>query len=133
MSKTRNLVQSDVDASAKMLVVAMGILWGCNWVAARIMLNSLGPWTVRTAGIGLGMITLFAVAWLGRISLTIPRGQRWRVFVASIFNVSLFSVCAAYSQVTGTTSRAIVIAYSMPIWTALLVLAPRRKLISFPV
>jgi drug/metabolite transporter (DMT)-like permease len=103
-----------------MLVVAMGILWGCNWVAARIMLNSLGPWTVRAAGIGLGMATLFTVAWLGRISLKIPPGQRWRVFVASIFNVSLFSVCAAYSQVTGTTSRAIVIAYSMPIWTALL-------------
>jgi len=34
--------------------------------------------------------------------------------------VAVFNVCSAYAQIYGTTSRAIVIAYSMPIWSALL-------------
>ena len=43
-----------------------------------------------------------------------------RLLIAGFFNVAVFDVCSAYAQVYGTTSRAIVIAYSMPIWAALL-------------
>jgi drug/metabolite transporter (DMT)-like permease len=40
--------------------------------------------------------------------------------IAGFFNVAVFGAGSAYAQVYGTTSRAIVIAYSMPIWAALL-------------
>ena len=43
-----------------------------------------------------------------------------KVLIAGFFNVAVFGVGSAYAQVYGTTSRAIVIAYSMPIWSALL-------------
>ncbi len=114
-------------ASAKLLVVIVGLTWGFNWVAARIILEALGPWSLRAVGIGLGTLTLFAAAAIGRISLAVPRGERMKILIAGAFNVAIFNVCSAYAQVYGTTSRAIVIAYSMPIWAALLARLCSRK------
>ena len=89
-------------------------------MAARIILTALPPWTMRALGIGLGALTLFAAAAIAGVSLAVPRGERGKILIAGFFNVAVFNVCSAYAQIYGTTSRAIVIAYSMPIWSALL-------------
>ena len=106
--------------TAKLLVVVMGFAWGFNWIATRIILSALPPWTMRTLGIGLGDLTLFAAAIVTGVSLAVPRGERLKILIAAFFNVGIFNVCSAYAQIYGTTSRAVVIAYSMPIWSALL-------------
>jgi drug/metabolite transporter (DMT)-like permease len=111
---------ADGAASAKLLVVLMGLGWGINWVAARIILEALPPWTMRTVGIGLGTLTLFAAAIISGVPLSIVRRDWLKVVIAGFFNVAVFGAGSAYAQVYGTTSRAIVIAYSMPIWAALL-------------
>ncbi len=110
----------DAAGTAKLLVVLMGLGWGINWIATRIILTALPPWTMRTIGIGLGDLTLFAAAAIAGISLAVPRGERVKILIAGFFNVAVFGVGSAYAQVYGTTSRAVVIAYSMPIWSALL-------------
>jgi drug/metabolite transporter (DMT)-like permease len=110
----------DSVASGRLLVLVIGLGWGFNWVAARAILEVLGPWQLRAVGIGLGALTLFIAATLIRVPLAVPRGERLKILIASFFNVMVFNVCSAYAQVFGTTSRAIVIAYSMPIWAALL-------------
>jgi len=112
--------RAEAAGSAKLLVVVMGVAWGFNWVAARIILTALPPWTMRALGIGLGALTLFAAAAISGVSLAVPRGERFKILIAGFFNVAVFNVCSAYAQIYGTTSRAIVIAYSMPIWSALL-------------
>lgn len=120
---------ADSAGSAKLLVVVMGMAWGFNWVASRIILTALPPWTMRALGIGLGALTLFVAAAVTGVKLGVPRGERLKVVIAAFFNVALFSACSAYAIVYGTTSRAIVIAYSMPIWSGLLAkLVLREKL-----
>ncbi len=120
MTAAGKTASQETAASAKVLVVVIGLIWGFNWVAARIILEALGPWTLRAVGIGLGTLTLFAAALIGRRSIAVPRGERMKILIAGVFNVAIFNVCSAYAQVYGTTSRAIVIAYSMPIWASLL-------------
>jgi drug/metabolite transporter (DMT)-like permease len=110
----------DATGSAKLLVVIMGLGWGFNWIATRFILQALPPWTMRAVGIGLGDLTLFTAAAIAGVSLAVPRGERIKILIAGFFNVLIFNVCSAYAQIYGTTSRAIVIAYSMPIWAALL-------------
>jgi drug/metabolite transporter (DMT)-like permease len=105
---------------ARLLVVLMGFAWGFNWIATRIILQSLTPWTLRAVGVGLGGAVLFAAAAVARTRLALPQGERMKVLIASVFNVGIFNVCSAYAQVYGTTSRAVVIAYSMPIWASVL-------------
>jgi drug/metabolite transporter (DMT)-like permease len=112
--------RTEAAAHAKLFVLAIGLIWGFNWVAARVILTALPPWTMRAVGIGLGTLTLFAAAAVGRVQLTVSRAQAGKILIAGVFNVAIFNVCSAYAQVYGTTSRAIVIAYSMPIWAALL-------------
>jgi drug/metabolite transporter (DMT)-like permease len=38
--------------------------------------------------------------------------------LAGFFNVAVFNICAAFAQLSGATSRTIMITYSMPIWSA---------------
>jgi len=109
-----------VTNGARVLVVLMGAGWGINWIASRVILEELSPWSLRAAGVGLGMVALFVAAALSRTPLSVPRGARLKLIVAAFFNVGIFNVLSAYSQVYGTTSRAVVIAYSMPIWASVL-------------
>jgi len=106
--------------NARLLVVLLGGCWGINWVAARIILEALHPWQMRAVGVGLGAATLFAAAALSGAKLSIARRNWSKILIAGFFNVAAFGLGSAYAQVYGTTSRAIVIAYSMPIWATLL-------------
>jgi drug/metabolite transporter (DMT)-like permease len=107
-------------ASAKLLVVLLAFAWGFNWIGAAVALQEIPPWTLRFAGSGIGAATLFAAAYLTGHSLRVPRGERRHVMVAGFFNVAAFQVLAAFAQLNGATSRAIIITYSMPIWSTVL-------------
>jgi drug/metabolite transporter (DMT)-like permease len=106
--------------AARTLIVLVGFAWGLNWIATRILLQSLPPLTIRSLAVALGALVLFAAAAFKGDRLVIPRGERTKVAIAGFFNVTVFNAFSVYSQVFGSTSRAVVIAYSMPIWTFLL-------------
>jgi drug/metabolite transporter (DMT)-like permease len=109
-----------VAGKAKLLVLLLAVAWGLNWIAAAIALRELSPWSLRIAGCGLGAVTLFAAAILTGHSLRVPRGEAKHVMVAGFFNVAAFQVLSGFAQMSGATSRAIIITYSMPIWATLL-------------
>jgi len=105
---------------AKLLVVLLAFAWGLNWIAAAIAFREISPWTLRVAGSSLGAMTLFSVAILSGYNLKVPRGEAKHVMVAGFFNVALFQLLSGFAQMSGATSRAIIITYSMPIWATLL-------------
>jgi drug/metabolite transporter (DMT)-like permease len=109
-----------VSGTAKLLVVLLAFAWGLNWIAAAIALREVSPWSLRVAGSGIGAITLFAAAIITGHRLKVPRGEHLHVMVAGFFNVAAFQVFSGFAQLSGATSRAIIITYSMPIWTVML-------------
>jgi drug/metabolite transporter (DMT)-like permease len=109
-----------VPGTAKLLVLLLAFAWGLNWIAAAVALQEMPPWSLRLAGAAIGTATLFAAALLSGHHLRIPRGQRLHVMFAGFLNVAVFQIFAAFAQVSGTTSRVIIITYSMPIWTTVL-------------
>jgi drug/metabolite transporter (DMT)-like permease len=110
----------DVTATAKLLVLLLAFAWGFNWIAAAVALREVSPWSLRFAGAGIGAGTLFAAAILTGHNLRVPRGEHLHVMVAAFFNVAAFQILSGFAQLSGATSRAIVITYSMPIWATLL-------------
>ena len=121
-------MKTDRAATARLLVVLLAFAWGLNWIAAAWGLREVPPWSMRFAGAGIGAALLFAVAALFGHDLHVPRRERVHVAIASLFNVAGFQIFAAFAQLSGETSRAIIITYSMPIWTTLLsVLVLREK------
>ena len=112
--------KSDVAATAKLLVVLLAFAWGFNWIAAAVALREVSPWSLRFAGAGIGAAILFAAAILTGHDLRVPRGEHLHVMVAGFFNVAAFQILSGFAQLSGATSRAIIITYSMPIWATLL-------------
>jgi drug/metabolite transporter (DMT)-like permease len=105
---------------AKLLVVLLAFAWGFNWIAAAIALRDVSPWSLRLAGSGIGAVILFSAALVTGHSLRVPRGEHLHVMVAGFFNVAAFQLLSGFAQLTGATSRTIIITYSMPIWATLL-------------
>lgn len=108
-------------ARARALVVLLGACWGLNWIAVRIALDEIAPWTLRCIGMGLGTAVLLAWAAAGGRSLRIaaPR-DRLRLGLAGLLNVAAFGVFTAFAQLAGSTSRVTLVTYTMPIWSVVL-------------
>jgi len=120
MNQSKALAKNDVAATAKLLVVLLAFAWGLNWIAAAVALREISPWSLRVAGSGIGAATLFTAAILTGHNLRVPRGEYVHVMVAGFFNVAAFQILSGFAQLSGATSRAIIITYSMPIWTTVL-------------
>lgn len=112
--------KADAAATAKLLVVLLAFAWGLNWVAAAIALREVTPWSLRVAGSSLGAALLFSAAIITGHKLHVPRREYVHVMVAGFLNVSGFQILSSFAQLSGATSRAIIITYSMPIWTTVL-------------
>jgi drug/metabolite transporter (DMT)-like permease len=107
------------DAKARLLVVLLAFAWGFNWIAAAVALREVPPWSLRFSGAAIGAAILFGAALLTGHDLKVPRGQRLHIMVAGFFNVAAFNIFSAFAQLSGATSRVVIVAYSMPIWAAL--------------
>jgi drug/metabolite transporter (DMT)-like permease len=110
----------NVAGTARLLVVLLAFAWGLNWVAAAVALREVSPWSLRVAGSGIGAAILFAAAFVTGHDLKVPRGQYAHIMVAGLLNVTGFQVFSGFAQLSGATTRAIIITYSMPIWTTVL-------------
>ncbi len=113
--------KTDDDAgTAKLLVVLLAFAWGFNWIAAAVALREVSPWALRFAGAGIGAVILLSAALLTGHRLKVPRGEHIHIMVGGFFNVAAFQVLSSFAQLSGATTRAIIITYSMPIWTTIL-------------
>ncbi len=121
----------DDAARARLLLVLLSFAWGLAWPAMRIALEEITPWTLRTLGYTLGTVCLFGwVALTGR-SLRVKRGRDWaHLLVASLLNVVAFGVFSTFGQLNASTSRVIIVCYSMPVWASLLAWLVLRERIS---
>jgi len=111
---------NEAATGAKLLVVLLAFAWGFNWIAAAVALHELSPWSLRVAGAAIGAATLFGAALITRHDLRVPCGEYKHVMIAGFFNVAAFQIFSGFAQLNGATSRAIIITYSMPIWTTVL-------------
>jgi drug/metabolite transporter (DMT)-like permease len=109
------------DIGARLMLVALGLIWGITWPLMKIALNEIPPLTMRATATVLGAITYYLLCVAMRRSLRIPSLKAWaHVVVASLLNVAAFSLFSAFAQLAATTSRVAILAYTMPIWSVLL-------------
>jgi drug/metabolite transporter (DMT)-like permease len=109
------------EGAAKLMLVVLSVAWGVTWPMMKIALREIPPFSMRLATTGLGALALLAVIMLQRRKLAIPNAKAWaHIVAASLFNIVAFSLLSAFAQLNATTSRVAVLAYTMPIWAALL-------------
>jgi len=109
------------DIGARLMLAALGLIWGITWPVMKIALNEIPPLTMRAAAGALGAVTYLLMCVLMRRSLRVPAPKIWaHILVGSLLNIVAFSVFGAFAQLAATTSRVAVLAYTMPIWAILL-------------
>jgi drug/metabolite transporter (DMT)-like permease len=112
---------SDADVGARLMLAALGLIWGITWPVMKIALNEIPPLTMRAVAAVLGAVTYYLMCVLTRRSLRVPSLRVWgHILVASLLNIVAFSVFSAFAQMAATTSRVAILAYTMPIWSTLL-------------
>jgi drug/metabolite transporter (DMT)-like permease len=108
-------------ATANLMLVVLSIGWGITWPIMKIALIEIPPLSMRMGTAGVGAAVLFAIAGVRNRSLFISRGTaRAHIVVASVLNIVGFSLFTAFAQLTAATSRVTILAYTMPIWAAVL-------------
>jgi drug/metabolite transporter (DMT)-like permease len=101
-------------------VVFTALGWGLNWPATKFLLAICPPLSARgVAGLAAGAV-LFGVAAFRGESLAVPRPLWGRLAVASLLNVSAWMGLTTASLLWLPAGQAATLAYTMPVWTALL-------------
>ncbi|MEZ5765284.1 MAG: DMT family transporter [Xanthobacteraceae bacterium] len=103
---------------AFLLMTSIG--WGLNWPIMKYLLAQWPPLSARGWTGVVGALTLALYAACMRISLRVPGDQWFGLCISAFLNVSLWMAVMGYALVWLPASEAAVIAYTMPIWTALL-------------
>jgi drug/metabolite transporter (DMT)-like permease len=117
--KSGGLAHADI--GARLMLVALGLIWGITWPVMKIALSEIPPLTMRGTAAVLGAVTYYLMCVFMRRSLRIPSPKAWaHILVGSLLNIVAFSVFSAFAQLVATTSRVAILAYTMPIWSTLL-------------
>ncbi len=102
------------------MIALLAVLWGSNWPAMKLALTEIPPWTFRGIGLVIGGVGLLAIGRIAGHSLAIPRRSGAMLLVISLFNITIWHVLSAYGLTLIEAGRAVIIAFTMPLWAVLL-------------
>jgi drug/metabolite transporter (DMT)-like permease len=101
-------------------VIAIGVLWGLNWPAVKFLLTEIPPLTIRAVSFPAAALILAVIAYAAGQRLIPPPEERWPIVVTGMLVVFGFNVSTTLGQLLTETSKAVIIAYTMPGLTAVL-------------
>jgi len=100
--------------------IGLALGWGCNWPMMKIALTEMGPLHFRALCLLIGAAGVFAAVFWQGLPWRVPRTHwSWLVLIAML-NFAVWNVCAAYGIRMLSSGRAVILAYTMPVWGVLL-------------
>lgn len=105
---------------ALLLMAGLTLVSGLSWPIIKIALSEIPPWTFRSAVPLAGSAIMFLVARVARQPLVLPRNRVLPLVATAMFNVTVWNMTTAYALNLMGSGRAAVLAYTMPLWVALL-------------
>lgn len=100
-------------------VVMIGLFWGLNWPAVKFMLTEVGPFTIRAVALSFAASLMAGFALITGRRLLPPMNELPWMALTGLMSVFGFNVLVALGQVLTETSKAAIIAYTMPALTAI--------------
>ena len=98
----------------------LAIAWGTSWPAMKTAVAHMPILSFRTVCLLASGPALLAIArWRGE-RLFVPPAERWPLVWVALFNITGWYVTSAAALQWIAAGRASIIAYTMPVWAALL-------------
>lgn len=99
-------------------IVSLGA--GINWPVQKLLLAEWPPMAARGLSGLVGAAVLAVIALAVRQSMRLPQGMGLRVIGSAFLNITSWVIMMGYALTILPASEAAIIAYTMPVWTALL-------------
>ena len=102
------------------LLATLTLVWGTNWPMFAIALKELPVATFRT-GVLTAAVVMLALVMRGRAeSFAEPKGRWPHLIAASLTNIIIWNIATSLAVLYIPSGHASVLAYTMPLWVALL-------------
>ena len=110
-----------ISGGTSILAVALiGVLWGLNWPAVKFLLSEIEPLTIRAVSFTLAALFIaIVVKWMG-LPLRPERSEILPICLTGLFLIFGFNILTVLGQLLVDTTKAAIIAYTMPAITAVL-------------
>jgi drug/metabolite transporter (DMT)-like permease len=102
------------------LLALLSLFWGLAWPAMKIVLSEVRPWTFRAICLAAAGAALLALGRAGGAALRVPAGDLRPLIITSLINITGWHILSAYGVSMLHAGRAVIIAYTMPLWAILL-------------
>jgi drug/metabolite transporter (DMT)-like permease len=102
------------------VLALLWLVWGTSWPAMRAVFVEVPVWQFRALSCFFGGLALLLWAKLAGGAVAVPRAQWGPLAVSAFFNMTLWHICVGYGLARIGAGQGAVLAYTMPIWTALL-------------
>jgi drug/metabolite transporter (DMT)-like permease len=103
-----------------LLLVSLSVFWGMAWPAIKICVNEIPPWTFRTYCLVFSGIGLLILAKANGFKLKLPLEELKPLCLVAFFNVTGWHLLSAHGVMRMNASRAVIIAFTMPLWATVL-------------
>ena len=113
--------------------LVIGFLWGLNWPAVKFILTEVPPLTMRAISFTAAAAIMFNVVLLLRQPIQLKKDEIIPTAMVGVFLIFGFNVLTAFGQILLETSKATIIAYTMPSLTAILATIYLRERIGIKV
>ena len=112
------------------LLLALTLMWGTNWALFRVALDELPVLTFRSGALLSGIVTLGLIMLMRGESFAVPKGRWPALIVASAMNVGIWNIATSMAVLYLPSGHASVLAYTMPLWVAVIGFAVYRQRLS---
>jgi drug/metabolite transporter (DMT)-like permease len=108
------------DRTGLVLLVSLTLFWGINWPAIKLSVNEVPVWSFRTLCLLVGGIGLLAICRGFGFSIKVPRNERMPLLIAALGNITGWHLFSALGVQHMAPGRASILAFTMPLWAALI-------------
>jgi drug/metabolite transporter (DMT)-like permease len=102
------------------LLAALTLVWGTNWPMFKIALDELPVLTFRAIVLSTATLVLTAILLARGESLAVPKGKWPALIAASAMNLFVWNIATSLAVLYIPSGHASVLAYTMPLWVALI-------------
>ena len=102
------------------LLAALTLVWGTNWPLFKIALDELPVLTFRAVVLVIATLVLTTVLLARGESVAVPKGKWPALIAASAMNLFIWNIATSLAVLYIPSGHASVLAYTMPLWVALL-------------
>jgi drug/metabolite transporter (DMT)-like permease len=102
------------------LLAVLTLVWGTNWPLFKIALDELPVLTFRAIVLVTAIVMLTVVLLVRGESFAVPRGKWPALAAASAMNIFVWNIATSLAVLYIPSGHASVLAYTMPLWVALL-------------